>query len=306
MESTNLLKDNSYKLKNELRLQRRAGIKVKLDYDEPQWWVEEFITFVHDIAPAKQLGAAKSYVKSGKVLEMNIKPGVVEAKVQGQRKSPYLVRLYSPLPTDEHLIDLKRGFSERAIYGALLLAGEMPIEVRDLFAESGVALMPNEYRKKQLLCSCPEPETICKHIVAVLYVLIGAFDRDPFLLLRMRGLYKDDLLESLAEPRGVDVTPCAHHHDAEPQAETPPTAPATACFGLGGRGVMKSPLDVSFYGDENLHELLEAFQGDTHERAEDFGTHPPLFNFPLWRGETSFKDSIYPYYESVRKMLKNK
>ena len=195
-------KENLDKLRQDLRLQRRTGIKAHLEFDDPQWWTVGFIRYAEEIASPKQIAAAKQYVRAGKVVEMNVNPGVVEAKVQGTRKAPYHVRLYSPMPTAAQLDDIKRRLAERAVYSALLLAGEMPAEILDIFGACGVGLMPQDYGKGRLLCSCPEPQDICKHILATLFVVTDAFDRDPFLLLRMRGLEKEELLSAMTKARG--------------------------------------------------------------------------------------------------------
>lgn len=282
----------SERLRRELSAQRRVGIKVKLEFDSPQWWTEEFIRYTHEVATQKMLAAAKKYVRSGSVIELVVNPGVVEAKVQGSRKAPYNIRLYSQLPTDDRLAAIKQGLSERAVCGAMLLAGEMPREVGDVFRSAGVGLVPQDYSKSRMLCSCPEPDSVCKHIVAVLLVITDAFDRDPFLLLRMRGLDKEDLVASLTDPRGrvrrtkriADAESSQTDHvqeDAGSESET---------------GHIESA-----YAPIGLREVLARTRPRGHTRS---APPSPIFDFPLWRGEMSFSDSIRPYYECVRKILR--
>lgn len=308
MEKPLLSKESYHRYRNELQLQRRTGIKVRLAFDNPQWWTEALIAYTESIATAKQISAARSYVKAGKVLEMRVNPGVVEAKVQGRRKAPYLVRLYSPLPEAERIEAIMHDLREKAIYGALLLSGEMPTAVRDVFLRNGVALMPDDYEKKQLLCSCPEPESICKHILAVLYVIIGAFDRDPFLLLRMRGLKKEELLAGLTKRRmpsrrELACSACGETHGgaAHPMAEQR----LFFCAPLVRR-IARVPMSTRFYGEKDLMHTLEASRKTERDGRMESGAQSPLFDFPLWRGETSFKDSMHPYYDTVRKYLKGR
>jgi uncharacterized Zn finger protein len=286
-------RENIGKLRQDLRLQRRGGIKVKLEFDAPQWWTVGFIRYIEEISAPKQLAAARNYVRTGKVVEMNVNPGVVEAKVQGTRKAPYHVRLYSSLPTPEQLDGIKRRLSERAIYSALLLAGEMPSAILDIFRSRGAGLMPGEYGKSRLLCSCPEPHDVCKHILAALLVVTGAFDRDPFLLLRMRGLEKEDLLASVTKSRGErgDAPRRAYGGERRRQPDAADMPPV--------------PTGEAFRARSTLSGELAALRERMRGCAGEGTTHPPLFDFPLWRGETSFKDSMYPYYESVRRMLRN-
>lgn len=305
MEQILMTRDNLEKLRHDLRLQRRTGIKVKLDFDDTQWWTLGFVSYMENIASSKQIKAAKNYVNSGSVVEMNVNAGVVEGKVQDSRKAPYHVRLYSSLPKPEQLEEIKRRLSEKAIYSALLLSGEMPAAVYEIFTASGVALMPQDYVKGRLLCSCPEPQDICKHILAVMIVLIGAFDRDPFLLLKMRGLDKEDILSSLTKARGESKRRTArqvYEHDEDSIDGYDRADQSTS------RHADESlvPMDATFYANDTLCSDLRALHSKMKDDSNDTGTYPPLFDFPLWRGETSFKDSMYPYYESVRKMLRSR
>lgn len=282
------------RLHRELMLQRRAGIKVKLEFDSPQWWTLDFIRYTNEIANQKLLAAAKKYVRSGSVVELKVEPGLVEAKVQGSRKTPYSVRLYSRVPTDDQLDAIKRGLSERALCGAMLLAGEMPREVERVFRDAGVGLVPQDRSKGMMLCGCSEPENICKHIVAVMLVITDAFDRDPFLLLRMRGLDKEDLVASLTDVRGR-------------QRRTKRIAAETA----SGDGAESDGEDEELPTGETMEELGWSSSGlreaiaSSRPRSQLHKAPPsPIFDFPLWRGETSFSDSIRPYYESVRRTFR--
>ncbi|MDR1472391.1 MAG: SWIM zinc finger family protein [Synergistaceae bacterium] len=288
--------------RRELDLQRRRGIKACLEFEDPQWWTECFISYIERIAASKPKGAAKNYVKSGKVVEFSVSPGLIEARVQGRRKIPYHVRLYYPVPDSCQLEEVKRGLSERAIYKALLLSGEMPRELNEIFTASGVALMPEDYARSQLQCTCPEPEHVCKHILAVLYVASAAFDHDPFLLLQVRGFDKESLLSSLTAP-------------IEPMDPTDEDTPrGMGCPDAGGKtheppspGRTKDlAVDTTFYGAADLPSELEYLRSHPAKSGDTTVPHAPLFDFPLWRGETSFRDSIDPYYESVEKLLGEK
>lgn len=289
--------ENIERIRAEMRLHRRIGIKVKLEFDSPQWWTVDFIRHTETIATQRQIAAAKSSVKSGSVVELVVNSGVVEAKVQGSRKAPYHVRIYTPQPTPEQIANIKAKLAERAIYGALLLAGEMPEAVSGIFKDCGVGLVPQDFAKTKMLCSCPEPDSVCKHILAVMLALTDAFDRDPFLLLRMRGIEKEDLLASLTAHRGGSQAASALADRGEDLADA---IDASADEPSSSGSSVATLSAAEFFAPSGLSKVLAA----SRTRAGDDSTHPPVFDFPLWRGETSFKDSMYPYYDTVRKMLR--
>jgi uncharacterized Zn finger protein len=290
--------------RRELELQRRVGIKTRVEFERYRWWTRDFISCIERAATPKQISAAKNRVRSGRVLEMNVNAGVVEARVQGRRKLPYCVRIYSASPTEAQLTGIKRRLGKRAINGALLLSGEMPPDMREIFASEGAALAPEDCAMGRLLCGCPEPGGVCEHIVAVLCVLTEAFDRDPFLLLKFRGLEKDDLLHSLTGPVG----PTAGERpplDAQLSGDERGPVITESC---GESEEMAAPvsLGVSFYGSGQFARELASFRDEPPDKNDSKTARAAMFDFPFWRGETSFMDSIEPYYDSVAKFLRGK
>ena len=87
--------------------------------------------------------------------------------------------------------------ASQALFRAKLLAGEMPAEIEEVFADCGTPLFPRSPADLDMRCSCPDWEVPCKHLAAVCYVLAEAFDDDPFAMLAWRGKARDELLAAL-------------------------------------------------------------------------------------------------------------
>ena len=51
-------------------------------------------------------------------------------------------------------------------------------------------------------CSCPDYANPCKHIAAVYYILAEMFDEDPFLIFKLRGRTKEEIIQALRQKRG--------------------------------------------------------------------------------------------------------
>ena len=84
--------------------------------------------------------------------------------------------------------------AEQPIIAASLLSGRMPANIEDTFRAVGLSMFPDQRDDLETDCSCPDWSNPCKHIAAV-YLLLGEeFDRDPFLIFRMRGMDREDLL----------------------------------------------------------------------------------------------------------------
>jgi uncharacterized Zn finger protein len=166
-----------------------------------QWWARRFIDVLESFGLASRLTRGRSYARSGQVLTLDIGTGHVTAMVQGSRVKPYRVRLtVDPLTTRQWQVvtDVLAG---RAVFRARLLAGEMPAEIEQVFADCGTPLFPRSARDLEMTCSCPDWEVPCKHLAAVCYVLAEAFDDDPFRMLAWRGKTRADLLAALRRLR---------------------------------------------------------------------------------------------------------
>jgi uncharacterized Zn finger protein len=110
---------------------------------------------------------------------------------------PYQVRIgVLPLTTAQWRRVQDR-LASQALFRAKLLAGEMPREIEEVFAECGTPLFPRSPADLDMHCSCPDWEVPCKHLAAVCYVLAEDFDRDPFGMLAWRGKARDELLAAL-------------------------------------------------------------------------------------------------------------
>lgn len=165
-----------------------------------QWWSRRFIEVLESLGMASRLSRGRNYARSGQVLRLDIGTGHVTATVQGSRPKPYKVRLTVVPLTTPQWVAVEEALAARAVFRARLLAGEMPAEIEEVFAQCGTPLFPKTARDLAMTCSCPDWEVPCKHLAAVCYVLAEAFDDDPFTMLAWRGKGRGDLLAALRRP----------------------------------------------------------------------------------------------------------
>jgi uncharacterized Zn finger protein len=151
------------------------------------------------------------------VLSLSVAPGVVTARVQGSRKTPYKVSIVLPAFTELVWAKVEVSLAEQAIHSARLLAGEMPHDLEEVFFAAGAPLFPQRARDLVQSCSCPDWEVPCKHLAATFYLLAEHFDDDPFAILLWRGRSRDGLLGRLRELRGGDplLSPERVEHDVD-------------------------------------------------------------------------------------------
>jgi uncharacterized Zn finger protein len=174
-----------------------------------QWWSRRFIDVLESFGLQTRLTRGRNYARSGQVLNLDIGTGHVTAAVQGSRVKPYRVRLTVDPLTVRQWRRVEAALAARAVFRAKLLAGEMPAEIEQVFADCGTPLFPRSLHDLEMSCSCPDWEVPCKHLAAVCYVLAEAFDDDPFAMLAWRGKQRSDLLAALRKLAGGSRAPAA-------------------------------------------------------------------------------------------------
>ena len=191
-----------------------------------------------------RLARGRRYARAGQVLDLDVRPGEVTARVQGSRRQPYRVRVATPTIAPEDWLRVEQAMAARAVFLAKLLAGEMPRDIEEAFAEAGLSLFPSSGNDVSADCSCPDWANPCKHIAAVYYLLAEAFDDDPFLIFRWRGRDRDELLADLLGRPGGEVgdVAAADRYDLwdVPEVAVPPLAEAIDGFWEAGEAVEQS------------------------------------------------------------------
>lgn len=232
------------------------------------WWAKRWLAVLESYGIGSRLQRGRSYARSGQVLNVDVQPGLVEARVQGSRPMPYAVEINVRQMPDGEWERALDAISEQAIFSAQLLDGEMPQDIESVFQSARISLFPASERDLTTTCSCPDYANPCKHIAAVYYLLGEQFDRDPFLIFTLRGRTREQVMEGLRRRRAAAV-------QTEAAADAPTERPAP-------------PLDADLSGfwGEALHEWtapdfsapaidaallrrLGAPPGDTRKALED-------------------------------------
>ena len=209
-----------------------------------QWWSRRFIAALESHGPSGRLARGRSYARAGQVLDFELAQGKVTAQVQGSRVRPYRVRIGVLPLTKAQWRRVQERLASQALFRAKLLAGEMPHEIEDVFAECGTPLFPRSDTDLDMHCSCPDWGVPCKHLAAVCYVLAEEFDRDPFAMLAWRGQARDDLLVALRRIRG--------QASGSPTPGDDPADPTGSPTGTDSRPMLDVPAPP-------LEQCLEAF-----------------------------------------------
>ena len=185
------------------------------------WWARRFIELLESFGVGSRLERGRDYARGGQVAELEIEPGIVLAKVQGSRYTPYRVRIRTAMLSEHQWRRVEKAMAAQALSLAKLLAGEMPHDIEDLFAACRLTLLPASYGELKASCTCPDVDNPCKHLAAVYYILAERFAEDPFLIFTWRGRTQEELMESLRVRRGK-ASPNGAAATTAPAAVAPP------------------------------------------------------------------------------------
>lgn len=183
----------------------KGGIKTRSQRGAigETWWSRRWIDVLESFHMGARLGRGRSYARRGQVVSIDVQKGVVTAKVQGTRRTPYSVKIRLNPISDKNWDKVAEVMASQAIFAAKLLSGEMPQNIEDAFAKAKVPLFPTSGKDLNTDCSCPDWANPCKHIAAVYYLLAERFDGDPFLIFKLRGRSRDEIIETLHQKRSI-------------------------------------------------------------------------------------------------------
>jgi len=258
-------------VKGGIRAQSRRGAFAA------SWWGQRWIKVLEGFDIGERLNRGRTYARKGQVMDIGIEPGAVIAAVQGSRSRPYEVEVrFRPLSRAQWL-HVATALADRFITLAKLLAGEMPEDIEEVFESAKLSLFPHRLRDLETACSCPDWSNPCKHTAAVFYLLAEEFDRDPFLLFKLRGLTREELFELLGyRPSAASVLQEPERTGgSEPLPDEPPLEPAALWDG--------EALPGDLFGEVRLPEVNAALLRR-------------LGSFPFWRGKDLFLEALEPFY----------
>ena len=164
------------------------------------WWGKAWCSNMERYADyGSRLPRGRRYISSGAVIDLTIEEGMVHAKVQGSRRTPYsvVVRI-DPLPEKKQQALIEK--CSRQIHNLEdLIYGRFPDDLKDLFLEKG-GLFPSP-REIHFDCSCPDWASMCKHVAAVMYAIGVRLDDNPFYFFTLRGADVDAFVAQALENR---------------------------------------------------------------------------------------------------------
>ncbi|WP_346385364.1 SWIM zinc finger family protein [Nocardioides sp.] len=169
------------------------------------WWSKAWVRAVEESAYARtDLAAARLLSRSGRVGGITVDTGTFVAAVEDDAGLWTASGSVPVLGSDGCAAFVETVAAESGRIVALM-AGELPHGLVEHAEEAGIELLPYG-GELGAACTCEAWVDPCVHVLGVLYQLAWLVESDPFVLLQLRGLPRDELLARL-HARTEQTTP---------------------------------------------------------------------------------------------------
>ena len=147
-------------------------------------------------------GRGRTDARAGRVQWLEVEAGAARAAVQDPGGELHQARFELPAfraGDREAFLRIARAHPELP---AVLAAGRYPEQIEAELAPSMVSLLPRDAAELSHDCSCLDWPGPCRHVSALVYVLVEAVDEHPQHLLTLRGLALEDLVAPASPATG--------------------------------------------------------------------------------------------------------
>lgn len=172
------------------------------------WWGEQWLNSLMNIDYDNRLPRGARYARNGSVKSIDIKDGVIRARVAGSYPTPYKEVIEVPQFDKAKSKDFVDRLVSHPLIMASLMQRKLDPSVLKIAEESGLKVFPDSWKDLKMSCSCPDWAVPCKHLAAVIYKISEEIDNNPFMVfelhgldlsaeLKKRGLLTDNLVRNL-------------------------------------------------------------------------------------------------------------
>ncbi|HDH05026.1 MAG TPA: hypothetical protein ENH01_04835, partial [Nitrospirae bacterium] len=169
------------------------------------WWGKSWNTNLECYADySNRIGRGRSYVRNGAVLDLQIKPGLIESLVQGTGSKPYEIRIEIKTLKKKIWGNIKKACQGEFDSLQELMNGKFPKSLSNIFTDKKSGLFPAP-KEISFDCSCPDWADMCKHVAATLYGIGARLDSEPELFFTLRDVEMKDLVSGAVKDKTSEM-----------------------------------------------------------------------------------------------------
>jgi uncharacterized Zn finger protein len=158
------------------------------------WWGRAFVRSFEELAlDVGDLVAARSLARSGRFGAIVVLEAMASAVVDPGSEQPLMSQLKVVRLDAGDWTAFAREAARESGFAAALEVGTLPVDLVEHADEAGVEVLPGA-PDLDSACECDHWAQPCVHTLALLYLLAWHVDRDPYVLLLLRGRTREALL----------------------------------------------------------------------------------------------------------------
>jgi uncharacterized Zn finger protein len=165
---------------------------------------QHFVAMLESLRMGPTFARGRRDARAGHVRSITISSSLVTAQVRGpEDPTAFRARIATRAFGAADWARVEDALATQARYVADLLAGRLPPNIVEIFAEAGLSLLPLSLDEVAMDCACERWPMPCVHLAATCYALAESFDTDPFGIFAWRGRGREELLTHLTQLRGT-------------------------------------------------------------------------------------------------------
>ena len=201
-------------------LEKRQNNKTR----SKSWWGREWLTVIENLNEDR-VNDDESYSNPFKISDFRYQNGKIIAQVAENRSTYYITELSLEAFTEKQLEILAEILASSSLIHGDLALGKLPTILNTELLENGINLFPISWKDIKSKCNCPSPASPCEHQSELFYMIGSELDKDPSLLLKLRGVPESflnsesqagkrtlaSLIENILEEGSVSETASPRH-----------------------------------------------------------------------------------------------
>lgn len=162
------------------------------------WWGRALVRSFEELAlDADDLVAARSLARSGRLGAIVVLEAMTSAVVDPTTDTPLMAQARVERLDPQGWAAFAAETARESGFLAALESGELPADLVEHADEAGAELLPGP-ADLDTACECETWAQPCVHALALLYQVAWQVDRDPYVLLLLRGRTRETLLSEIA------------------------------------------------------------------------------------------------------------
>jgi uncharacterized Zn finger protein len=185
------------------RLTRTRGSTAR----STTWWGRAFVRSFEELTvDAGDLVAARSLARAGRLGAIVVLEAMASAVVDPGSTTPLMAQVKVDRLGADGWTTFAREAARESGFAAALEAGELPADLVEHSDEAGAEVLPGP-GDIDTACECDAWGQPCLHALALLYQLAWQVDRDPYVLLLLRGRTRESLLAEVSALASGSTSP---------------------------------------------------------------------------------------------------